>query len=126
LPLNYTSNSGALFCQEIINIHKTIYKNNKCNLKLFIQRFHALKDLRDTDEAIIGHFSKLNLVGERDRSTIIFGFFCWLSGTGVWTQGLMLAGQAPYHLSHLSALFLCWVFSNSRKLSAEIFLISAS
>jgi hypothetical protein len=52
---------------------------------------------------------------------------------GFWTQGLTLARQAYYHLSHATFPFLCWVFSReSHKLFflgwlwTLILLISAS
>jgi hypothetical protein len=47
-------------------------------------------------------------------SSFVF-FFCWLR---VWTQGLMLAKQLLYHLSHSASPFLCWVLSGSHKLFA--------
>jgi hypothetical protein len=36
--------------------------------------------------------------------------FFFFNGTRVWTQGLTLARQALYLLSHSARPFLCWVF----------------
>jgi hypothetical protein len=39
----------------------------------------------------------------------LFFFFC---ETGVWTQGFILAKQAPYHLNHTSSLFCSGCFGD--------------
>jgi hypothetical protein len=64
------------------------------------------------------------------KVVIFFSFF----GTGAWTQGLTLAMQALYHLSHSASPFLWWVFFLRQVfmnclpgwLRTMIFLISAS
>jgi hypothetical protein len=37
--------------------------------------------------------------------------FCFFDITGVFTQGLKLARQVLYHLSHSTGSFLCLIFS---------------
>jgi hypothetical protein len=58
----------------------------------------------------VGQFSKRIAIIKQCMIVLDFGVFFFSFSTGVGTQGLMLAKQALYHLSHSTSLVLCWMF----------------
>jgi hypothetical protein len=54
---------------------------------------------------------ELNPDSDKTETEWFIWFFFGGDGTRVWTQGLILASQVLYHLSHSASPVLCWIFS---------------
>jgi hypothetical protein len=65
------------------------------------------------------HYSCLHCTDLKSSIILYLLFFVCVCDSGVWTQGLILARQVPYHLNHSVRPLLCWVFSKTG--SCELF-----